>query len=405
VDSLERQARHHQARLVEALQERGRADEAVLRAFAAVPRHRFADRFWAIPPGAASQNPDLMREWVVGRDDDALELVYAPDTALVTAGLPDQRVATSSVSAPDLVAGMLAELDLAPGMRVLEIGAGSGYHAALMAELVGDPALVTTVDIDPGLVGATRRRLDALGLAALSVVCADGDDGYAAGAPYDRVVATVGCADLAPAWVDQLGPGGTILAPLVHGAAHPRVRVRRSSAEGTVEGRYVGHSGFVDIQGVQGGRSPWAPLRRPGPPPPGATTVPLPGAVHDAVAAPDRGRPRWTPAAWALSLYVALRDPRAGFGASLADGGASASIEGGRMVLIGEAGDLGADLLVLARDWLALGAPGFDRYATAFARQPAASARPHLTGPSVTGGPWHVVRLRHHQTVTLAPPA
>ena len=78
---------------------------------------------------------------------EALGVVYS-DEALITRR-DDEGMPTSSASQPSVVAMMLEALDLEPGMRVLEIGAGTGYNAALMAEMVGDAGLVTTIDIDP----------------------------------------------------------------------------------------------------------------------------------------------------------------------------------------------------------------------------------------------------------------
>ena len=393
-------SRHHEG-LIAVLRERG-AGEDVLAAIAAVPRERFVDRFWAAPPGAPPRDPDAIREWVVGRDDGALDLVYEPDLALITAGSAERRTATSSVSAPALVALMLAEADLAPGRRVLEIGAGSGWHAALMAELVGDPALVTTVDIDADLVEATRRRLDALDLGALTVVCADGDGGHAANRPFDRIVVTVGCADLAPAWVDQLAPGGTILVPLVHGVAHPRVRVA-VPAGSRAEGRFVGPSGFVAVQGEQAGASPWPATGPPAGTGPGpeARTVPLPADLAGAIAGDGSTGGAWSPASSAFALYLALRDGRAGFGASLVDDDAGAAVQGTDLVMVGDADELAAVLLALARDWVDLGAPGLDRYTTSFARRPVGT--PALDPSAPAAGPWSIRRLRHDQTVMLHP--
>src|SRR5262249_55048873 len=146
------------------------------------------------------------------------------------------------------------ELDLVPGTRVLEIGAGSGYNAALLALLVGDPRLVTTVDIDVELVQQTHARLAQLGLDGIAVVAADGDDGIP-GATFNRIVATVGCVDVSPAWSEQLSEDGVLLVPLVHGSAHPRVRLTKHADR--LEGDYVGYSGFVSIRGRQAGHSPW----------------------------------------------------------------------------------------------------------------------------------------------------
>lgn len=224
--SLDERAEVLRRRMVDRIRALGVDDERVLEAMLRIPRH-----------------------WFLENVHD-LDLVHHIERAIAVPGsFPDE--VTTSVSAPGLVASMLQELDLRPRLRVLEIGAGSGYNAALIAELVGDGALVTTIDIDHGLIEPARRRLAAVGHGDVRVVEGDGDAGVAGGAPFDRIVATVGCNDLSPAWFEQLAPGGFMLVPLRHGRMHPLVR----AADGT--SRVVGRSGFVRMLGRQDGLAPW----------------------------------------------------------------------------------------------------------------------------------------------------
>jgi protein-L-isoaspartate(D-aspartate) O-methyltransferase len=322
-----------------------------------------------------------------------LGLVYVPDVALLTA---PPEAATSSVSAPYLIAGMLAELDLAPSMRVLEIGAGSGYHAALLATLVGDPGLITTVDIDAELVSQARARLTRLDLGAITVVAGDGDDGIPGGF-FDRIVATVGCADISPAWCEQLDEHGVLLAPLVHGSAHPRVRLTKH--DGRLGGTYVGYSGFVSMQGIQADQSPWGTCL-PTPPDSTRTTHGLPAHLAAALAPPEVARPEWNPAEWALGFYVALRDPRAAHTAGLADGDSFARIERQTLIVGGADGDaLAEHLVALAEDWYKAATPGLDRYTTSFTPEPVGTPAPRdARSPR---GPWVIRRLRSNQLIEL----
>jgi protein-L-isoaspartate(D-aspartate) O-methyltransferase len=123
-------------------------------------------------------------------------------------------VAVSSASQPGIVAGMLDQLDVRPGQRVLEIGAGTGYNAALLAHLAGPSGAVTTVEIDEDVACGARQGLAAAGYGKVVVICGDGEFGYPPNAPYDRIIVTAGAWDLPPAWSGQLAPGGRLVAPL-----------------------------------------------------------------------------------------------------------------------------------------------------------------------------------------------
>ncbi len=120
----------------------------------------------------------------------------------------------STISQPAAVALMLEQADIQPGQNVLEIGAGSGYNAALIAQIVGGTGRVVTVDIEGWVVASARMHLTAAGTTNVSVVMGDGGLGFAPRAPYDRIVATVGAWEIPLAWFDQLGPHGKIAAPV-----------------------------------------------------------------------------------------------------------------------------------------------------------------------------------------------
>jgi protein-L-isoaspartate(D-aspartate) O-methyltransferase len=173
--------------MVDALRGSGRVrSAAVEEAFRSVPRHLFL-------PGLAITDAYA---------DEAVAVQFT------------EGVATSSASQPSMMAIMLEQLDLRPGHRVLEIGAGTGYNAALISRIVGPAGAVTSVDIDEELVDRAAVHLASAGEYGVDLVAADGADGYPPGAPYDRIVLTVGSDDVQLAWVDQLAPGGRLLLPL-----------------------------------------------------------------------------------------------------------------------------------------------------------------------------------------------
>ncbi|MET8707196.1 methyltransferase, FxLD system [Streptomyces californicus] len=119
----------------------------------------------------------------------------------------------SCASQPGVVALMLDQLDAQQGERVLELGAGTGYNAGLLAHLVGESGHVTTLDVDDDLVEGARAHLSAAGITNVEAVTRDGALGYAEGAPYDRIIATVGAHGVPHAWLQQLAPEGRLLVP------------------------------------------------------------------------------------------------------------------------------------------------------------------------------------------------
>jgi protein-L-isoaspartate(D-aspartate) O-methyltransferase len=141
-----------------------------------------------------------------------LEEAYA-NQAVITKRSRD-GAALSCASVPTLVAAMLSQLGVRRGDRILEIGAGTGYNAALLAHLAGPSGQVTTIDIDPDVTQQARQALDQTGYRQVNVITKDGTAGDAAHAPYDRIIVTVGAWDIPPAWWQQLTPGGRLVVPL-----------------------------------------------------------------------------------------------------------------------------------------------------------------------------------------------
>lgn len=96
---------------------------------------------------------------------------------------------------------------------MLEIGAGTGYNAALLVHLTGPRGGVTTIDMDSDIVSQARERLARAEVGNVEVVLGDGALGYPAGAPFDRIVATVGVYSIPDAWLTQLAPQGILVVP------------------------------------------------------------------------------------------------------------------------------------------------------------------------------------------------
>jgi protein-L-isoaspartate(D-aspartate) O-methyltransferase len=123
--------------------------------------------------------------------------------------------AISSASQPAMVAIMLERLSLSPGQRVLEIGTGTGYNAALLAAIVGPQGQVVSIELEPDLARRARTILTELATGPVEVVLGDGVEGFARRGPYDRVIVTTGAPEIASAWRDQLAEGGRLVVPLV----------------------------------------------------------------------------------------------------------------------------------------------------------------------------------------------
>lgn len=151
----------------------------------------------------------------------------------------------ATISAPGLVAEMVDHLALEPGDRVLEIGTGSGYHAAVVAEVVG-PEHVYSVEYDPALAEDARARLDGLGYGDVSIHVGDGREGWPEHAPFDAIYLTCAVRALPPALVEQLRSGGLVLAPL--GIAAQRLTLVRKD-DGELDRLDCGPVQFVPMQG------------------------------------------------------------------------------------------------------------------------------------------------------------
>ena len=205
-------------------------------------------------PGVEAAFLSVARELFLpeGVADGGLQAVYRDD-AIVTKrngqGLP-----LSSSSQPSLMAKMLELLDVAPGDRVLEIGAGSGYNAALLAHLTGPSGRVTSVDVDPDLARRARRSLRDAGARA-TIVAGDGRQGHPPHAPYDRIIATAAADAIPRAWLEQLREQGRLVLPLRLDPERGAIQLIPVLQRRGNELRSVGLTwgGFMPLHGGDGG--------------------------------------------------------------------------------------------------------------------------------------------------------
>jgi protein-L-isoaspartate(D-aspartate) O-methyltransferase len=183
--------RAHRQQLVRRLEaESAIRSKAVRNAFLDIPREIFI--------------PDVARRLGIGA-------VYRDEAYPIKTD--DRGEAISSSSQPQIMALMLEELRISPGHRVLEIGTGTGWNAALLSALTGAKGRVTTIELDPELATQARRSIRAAGQRA-TVVVGDGQRGWRANAPYDRIIATASSLDVPRSFLQQLKQGGLLVLPL-----------------------------------------------------------------------------------------------------------------------------------------------------------------------------------------------
>jgi protein-L-isoaspartate(D-aspartate) O-methyltransferase len=208
-------------RMVDRLAEQVHPREETLAAFRIVPRHLFL--------------PDV-----------DLDRIYSG--AAIPTKHSDKGDPISSSSEVAIMALMIDALRLERGQRVLEIGAGTGYNAAILAELVGVENVVT-LEIDPDIADEARAHLRAASYDSLRVETADGWMGCSDGGPYARIELTAATSDISPYWVDQLEEGGVLVAPLLlRPNAQALVALRKRGER--LESVSVFAGGFMWLRGV-----------------------------------------------------------------------------------------------------------------------------------------------------------
>ena len=204
-----------QSRLVQQLRREHVAGERVLAALARVPRDMFVDE--ELRPRAFDDTP-------------------------LPIGL-DQTIAQ-----PSAVALMTEALEVGPAQTVLEVGTGSGYHAAVLAELARG---VITLERLPALAARAGRVLAHLGYANVRVIAADGTLGWPAAAPYARILVTAAAPAIPEPLIEQLAPGGRLVMPL-GGRTEQQLVVLSRDEHGGLGEQSLGPVRFVPLAGLGG---------------------------------------------------------------------------------------------------------------------------------------------------------
>lgn len=187
------------------------------------------------------------KAWVqLSRQKDPLkwERLVASDEAITTE-LKDGVWPISSSSCPAVMASMITALKLRPGMRVLEIGTGTGWNAACLAAL---GAKVISVEIDAAIASRARTNLQKAGHSEVVVIAGDGEQGAADYAPFDRVLSTAAARNIPYAWVEQCTEGGFIVTPYT-GEAHKWALLVLTVSAGVATGGMDGTASFMPLRG------------------------------------------------------------------------------------------------------------------------------------------------------------
>ncbi|WP_319506289.1 protein-L-isoaspartate O-methyltransferase [uncultured Methanolobus sp.] len=155
-----------------------------------------------------------------------------------------------TISAPHMVAMMCDLLDLQEGQKILEIGTGSGYNAAVMAEIIGEKGKIYSIERLEKLAVFAWENLERAGYTNVEVILGDGSLGYPDHAPYDRICVTASAPDTPEPLIDQLKSGGIMVLP--EGEGYQRLYIIRKSMDGEVTKQDWGGVIFVPLIGHHG---------------------------------------------------------------------------------------------------------------------------------------------------------
>ncbi len=156
-----------------------------------------------------------------------------------------------TISAPHMVAMMVEKLDIGEGQKVLEVGAGRGYHAAVIGELVGEKGIVYSVEFIETLARSAQKSLTECGYQNVRVIHGDGSSGHQKKAPYDRISVACGASKIPAPMIKQLKVGGKILIPIGSQFFQKLVRATKMD-EYDIKKENLGGVRFVPLRGEYG---------------------------------------------------------------------------------------------------------------------------------------------------------
>ncbi len=159
---------------------------------------------------------------------------------------PLPTLSCQTISQPTTVALMLQYLELKRGMKVLEIGSGSGWNTAIMAGLVGAKGKIFSLEIRKELAELAQKNISKMKMKNIKVINADGSKGWKYNAPYDRIIVTAAAPRIFDEWKEQLKEDGILVAPV--GAGYTQVMVKAMKKHGELFHQNYGHFQFVEMK-------------------------------------------------------------------------------------------------------------------------------------------------------------
>ncbi|MBL7100976.1 MAG: protein-L-isoaspartate(D-aspartate) O-methyltransferase [Nanoarchaeota archaeon] len=202
-------------KLITELKLEGIKDEKVLESFSKIPRHLFV-------PGEMISEAYL---------NIALPIGYE-----------------QTISQPYTIAVMLEALELKKGDKVLEIGTGSGYNAALISHIIGKKGKLFTTEIVPELAEEAKKKIFKLGFRNIKVIVVDGSLGYEKEKPYDKIIITAACREVPAPLIKQLKNNGILVAPVGHRYEQEMLRVKKVGKK--LDVKKLGFFVFVPLKGA-----------------------------------------------------------------------------------------------------------------------------------------------------------
>ena len=211
-----------------------------------VPRHAFLRKLFVMSNRERTEwlpyNLDYKRE-------HDRRLAYRDESFVVQTrnGIP-----SITCNAPGVIVKSLEALQVKKGRKVLEVGAGTGYSAALISEIVEDPSLVTSIEIDGFFARQAKENLHAVNLDKVTVVKRDGTYGYEPNAPYEKMLVNSSCRHIPKYWLNQLTPAGSLLA--IRKDSHTQQLLYLERKDGQLSGPSLGFAAFPELNRTENER-------------------------------------------------------------------------------------------------------------------------------------------------------